>query len=170
MTYEPCTLRGVCQTLDGRAATGRLVIRPALEPPVIRESGVLVASGPLVLDLVDQGDDGLWEVEVPPNDDATLTNFEVPYVVTEQLDHQVPREWRSFVVTLAPSAGVVETSSLEGGVVNLNVGAANGVPSGPTADRPVVVGGGSAHYFDSTLGVPIWWNGALWVDAAGLAV
>lgn len=26
------------------------------------------------------------------------------------------------------------------------------------------------QYFDSTLGYPIWWNGAAWVDSAGVEV
>jgi hypothetical protein len=26
------------------------------------------------------------------------------------------------------------------------------------------------QYFDSTLGYPIWWNGAAWVDASGVEV
>lgn len=40
---------------------------------------------------------------------------------------------------------------------------------GPTSTRPTtaVVGQG---YFDTTLGVPIWWNGTIWVNAAGAAV
>jgi hypothetical protein len=25
-------------------------------------------------------------------------------------------------------------------------------------------------YFDTTLGIPIWWNGAAWVNSAGLVV
>lgn len=167
MTFLVCTLHGAAQQLDGRAATGTLVIRPALDPPVIRQAGNLVASGPLVLDLVDRGDLGAWEVEVPPNDDPTLTNFGVPYVVTEQLDHQSPREWRSFVVEVAPAGGSVDTSSIEGGVVTLAVGTAGRVPAVTTAGRPANPGRAAVHYFDTTLGQPIWWNGVAWVDAAG---
>lgn len=41
--------------------------------------------------------------------------------------------------------------------------------SGTTASRPVanVVG---FSYFDTTLGIPIFWNGAAWIDATGSVV
>ena len=46
--------------------------------------------------------------------------------------------------------------------------------SGSTVDRPkqseqqpLLVG---QFYFDTTLGKPIWWKGAVWVDAAGVTV
>jgi hypothetical protein len=38
--------------------------------------------------------------------------------------------------------------------------------SGTTAARPAGVGLGQP-YFDTTLGVPIWWNGTIWVNAVG---
>lgn len=34
-------------------------------------------------------------------------------------------------------------------------------PSGPAVGEP---------YFDTTLGIPIWWRGAMWVDATGSPV
>lgn len=41
--------------------------------------------------------------------------------------------------------------------------------TGTTAERP-----SSPHigmmYFDSTLGAPIWWNGAAWVDYSGTPI
>jgi hypothetical protein len=46
--------------------------------------------------------------------------------------------------------------------------------SGTTANRPastalikLLVG---QYYFDTTLGIPIWWNGAAWVNAVGVVV
>ncbi len=46
--------------------------------------------------------------------------------------------------------------------------------SGVTADRPIdtnipqlQIG---QYYFDTTLGIPIWWNGTNWVDATGATV
>ena len=46
--------------------------------------------------------------------------------------------------------------------------------SGVTGDRPVeniyvplAVG---QPYFDTTLGLPIWWNGASWINASGVIV
>jgi len=43
-------------------------------------------------------------------------------------------------------------------------------PSGATADRPttnLVVGD---YYFDTTLNLPIWYDGTDWIDAAGNVV
>jgi hypothetical protein len=43
-------------------------------------------------------------------------------------------------------------------------------PSGTTADRPItnlVVGD---YYFDTTLNLPIWYDGTDWIDAAGTVV
>jgi hypothetical protein len=47
---------------------------------------------------------------------------------------------------------------------NLNVTIPN---FGPSVDRPtegVLVG---QTYFDTTLGIPIWWNGEYWISAVG---
>lgn len=48
---------------------------------------------------------------------------------------------------------------------------ANGVfalltTSGPTAARPTASFVGQP-YFDTTLGLPVWWSGATWVNASG---
>lgn len=44
--------------------------------------------------------------------------------------------------------------------------------SGTTANRPTGLGGGNTgqFYFDTTLGKPIWWKTAGWVDATGASV
>ena len=39
--------------------------------------------------------------------------------------------------------------------------------SGNTAGRPVAAPTGTM-YFDTDLGLPVWWTGATWVSAAGL--
>ena len=42
--------------------------------------------------------------------------------------------------------------------------------SGITAERPatnLLIG---QFYFDTTLGIPIWWNGAVWKNASGTTV
>jgi hypothetical protein len=48
---------------------------------------------------------------------------------------------------------------------------ANSIPAaGATAERPlgnVLVG---QIYFDTTLGIPIWWNGTVWKNASGTTV
>ena len=41
--------------------------------------------------------------------------------------------------------------------------------SGTTAARPTGLGVGTP-YFDTTIGVPIWWNGTIWVNSAGGAI
>lgn len=43
------------------------------------------------------------------------------------------------------------------------------VPSGATLARPTSPGTGT-HYFDTTIGKPIWYSGANWVDATGSTV
>jgi hypothetical protein len=46
--------------------------------------------------------------------------------------------------------------------------------SGITADRPVDTGvirlRVGQFYFDTTLGLPIWWDGSDWIDASGTVV
>jgi len=46
--------------------------------------------------------------------------------------------------------------------------------SGVTADRPLTTGTPKlrvgSYYFDTTLGIPIWWNGTNWVNASGTTV
>lgn len=41
--------------------------------------------------------------------------------------------------------------------------------SGAMADRPTTSMYTGKRFFDTTLGKPIWWNGAKWVDATGTA-
>lgn len=61
--------------------------------------------------------------------------------------------------------GFVGTSHVTQGTV-LVLPATNTNTSGTTAARPttVIVG---FKYFDTTLGIPVWWNGTNWVDATG---
>ena len=46
--------------------------------------------------------------------------------------------------------------------------------AGTTANRPVNTNTPKLqtglYYFDTTLGIPIWWNGAHWVNASGTTV
>ena len=44
------------------------------------------------------------------------------------------------------------------------------VQSGATADRPAEGLWLGRQYFDTTLGLPVWWNGTVWKDAAGNTV
>ena len=43
-------------------------------------------------------------------------------------------------------------------------------PSGITADRPTGRLQVGQYYFDTTLGIPIWYDGTNWVDATGTVV
>lgn len=40
---------------------------------------------------------------------------------------------------------------------------------GPTVFRPATPATGQ-YFFDTTVGLPIWWNGTGWINAAGGAV
>ena len=46
--------------------------------------------------------------------------------------------------------------------------------TGTTANRPLTTGNPKlavgSNYFDTTLGIPIWWNGTNWVNASGTTV
>lgn len=42
--------------------------------------------------------------------------------------------------------------------------------AGPTAERPAQALGIGQTYFDTTLGMPVWWHGAAWVDGTGRLV
>jgi hypothetical protein len=42
--------------------------------------------------------------------------------------------------------------------------------SGETAGRPIERLQVGQYYFDTTIGLPIWWNGSDWIDAAGTVV
>lgn len=69
------------------------------------------------------------------------------------------------------------TGSFVGYVLNSNsnAGTVLALPSskdqldGTTAARPTTVPLG-LMYFDTTLGIPIWWNGTAWVNASGVVV
>ena len=42
--------------------------------------------------------------------------------------------------------------------------------SGTTAKRPTTTLQVGQFYFDTTLGIPIWWNGTVWKNASGTTV
>jgi hypothetical protein len=52
-----------------------------------------------------------------------------------------------------------------------NYNSISSVPAfGITADRPVLERQIGQFYFDTTLGIPIWWNGTVWKNASGTTV
>jgi hypothetical protein len=65
----------------------------------------------------------------------------------------------------------IEWPGVEGTLLNQPAGVSGG--AGPTEFRPVSVIGPlsvGCAYFDTTLGVPIWWDGTDWLDATGTPV
>lgn len=63
-------------------------------------------------------------------------------------------------------AGTVVVNRIESSALfNWSNGTTAARPTGPSA-APVV----GQPYFDTDLGIPIWWNGAAWVDATGTVV
>ena len=49
--------------------------------------------------------------------------------------------------------------------------ATNSIPAaGTTANRPALELQIGQFYFDTTLGIPIWWNGTVWKNASGTTV
>jgi hypothetical protein len=44
------------------------------------------------------------------------------------------------------------------------------IPSGTTADRPTQQLQTGQYYFDTTLGIPIWYNGTAWINASGTVI
>jgi len=51
------------------------------------------------------------------------------------------------------------------GIANLEEGLKKN--TGTSADRPTESVASSQAYFDTDLGIPLWWTGSVWVDAAG---
>lgn len=54
--------------------------------------------------------------------------------------------------------------------LNSNIVALNTPSSGTTAARPTTSLQVGQQYFDTTLGIPIFWNGTNWVNASGTTV
>jgi hypothetical protein len=48
--------------------------------------------------------------------------------------------------------------------------AINTPPSGNTANRPTILLQIGQQYYDTTLGIPIYWNGTVWKNASGTTV
>jgi hypothetical protein len=43
-------------------------------------------------------------------------------------------------------------------------------PNGKSSERPTTRLLTGQYFFDTTLGIPIWWNGIKWINASGTAV
>lgn len=55
-------------------------------------------------------------------------------------------------------------------IVTNNIQILSTVSAGTTAERPATDLQIGQQYFDTTLGIPIWWDGTNWVDATGTTV
>jgi hypothetical protein len=71
------------------------------------------------------------------------------------------------LANLTAGAGITITNA--SGAITI---ASTGVQAGNTASRPggLAAANVGRTYFDTTLGIPIWWNGAAWVNASGSVV
>ena len=56
-------------------------------------------------------------------------------------------------------------NQIQQAIINLSTPSA-----GDTASRPSTSLQVGQQYFDTDLGIPIWWNGTDWIDAAGTVV
>jgi hypothetical protein len=116
---------------------------------------------------------GIATMDIPNNSNGKVTTFGlVRDIDTSGLVEGVP-VYSSATGTLTASVtssfvGYVTDSHVSAGlllVARMKTDSANGT----TAQRPTTVGVGS-RYFDTTLGIPIWWKGAVWVNASGATV
>jgi len=83
------------------------------------------------------------------------------------------QELFKYEVTVEDGGVLNLKDSVNGGLVSGKILVSNGL-SGTTANRPV---NGTVYamkigfqYFDTSIGKPIWWNGTLWIDSAGVTV
>ena len=62
-----------------------------------------------------------------------------------------------------------DIGDLQGDISDIEtaLGTKQDIDAGVTASRPVSPTTGQM-FFDTTLGIPIWWNGTIWVDATGM--
>lgn len=78
----------------------------------------------------------------------------------------------ALTVTAAPgqTSDLTQWVTTTGAVISgVSGGGISYTASGNTPSRPSVSSVGS-QYFDTTLGIPIWWNGSTWVNSSGTIV
>lgn len=114
-----------------------------------------------VLEFADTGANGnQWTMEETGTNTITLSYAGTPHMTLENGTGNVT--FVGWVAGSTPTAGGHMTT-------RDYVANQEGASSGATGARPVttVVG---YMFFDTTLGLPVWWNGAAWVDATGTIV
>lgn len=62
-----------------------------------------------------------------------------------------------------------QLSGFNVGIIN-SIITLNTPSAGTTANRPATNLQVGQQYFDTTIGLPIWWNGSNWINAAGTVV
>lgn len=124
-------------------------------------------------------DDGLGHLigiathDIPNNSNGFITSFGV----VRDLDTSAFSDGQTVYASATGTLTTDLTSSRVGHVLlaHMNNGSILSDPdrrthsSGTTAERPTTVIDGFM-YFDTTLGMPIFWDGAAWVDATGSGV
>lgn len=116
---------------------------------------------------------GLATMDIANNSNGKVTTFGL----VRDLDTSAFTEGVALYATSTGTLSTALTSSFVGYVVDANVSAGTILvsrlrtdsASGTTAQRPVVSVIGF-RYFDTTLGIPIFWKGAVWVNASGATV
>ena len=81
----------------------------------------------------------------------------------DKLNKQIDERIRKATAFTVKQTGDTPTDALQ--FVNRKYVTLNGI----TANRPIASVLGQ-HYFDTTLGIPVWWNGTAFVDATGSPV
>lgn len=160
---------GYEQWLRGRNTTGSTI----LDGTPVRISG---GSGNNPVVSLDDGQGhiiGVATENIANNSDGRVTTFGALHGLNTSAFTDGARLYSTSAGALTTS----QTPSFVGVVLNAHV--TDGVlfvhpasfdhPDGTTAARPTTRSLGYM-YFDTTLGKPIWWNGAAWVDATGATV
>lgn len=86
----------------------RVVLNGVPDKTIRDPAGRTIWAGDVTVPIVD----GLWELQVPPSDDPTLSVWNFSYVVVEQLENVPPANRRVMVVE-APSGATVDMADVE---------------------------------------------------------
>jgi predicted RecA/RadA family phage recombinase len=155
--------------MDGRNTTGSTI----LDGRPVRITG---GQGSNTLVSLDNGQGqviGVATEDIPNNSTGRVTTYGVVHDLNTTAFNDGDRLYATATGTLTTSL----TASFVGVVLNSNVSAgeilvfpqSKDTLDGTTANRPLAAGIGTS-YFDTTLGIPVWWNGSVWKNASGATV
>jgi hypothetical protein len=139
----------------------------------VRVTGGIATRPTIALDNGEGGILGLTTHEIANNSNGKVTLFGLVRGLNTSSFSEGDTLYSSSTGTLTTSI----TSSFVGYVTDSHVSAGTilasrlrtGAAAGTTAQRPTTRALGF-RYFDNDLGIPIWWDGAAWVDATGATV